>query len=275
MTGPMGRRKSLATYRDRAVVLRKLDYGEADRIFTLLTRTHGKVGAIAKGVRKPESRLGPSLELFGHVDVLLAKGRGQLDVIAQVERVPGLRIPGEVERTAYASLIAELAERVCEDRHPVDGVYELTVLALQELARETDPRRASAYFLSQALDLLGYAPQLNTCVSCDRALEAKPAAFSAAAGGFLCDRCAQPGMGTVPLAAIKVLRLMASGDIETYRRLKLDSPLIDALEGVLVAQLEHHLDRRLKSLQFLHELRKIDPPHPALPREGGGSRTEK
>ena len=71
------RRASLTTYRDRAVVLRKLDYGEADRIFTLLTRTHGKVGAIAKGVRRPESKLGPSLELYGHVDVLLAQGPGR------------------------------------------------------------------------------------------------------------------------------------------------------------------------------------------------------
>ena len=52
-------------------MLRKLDYGEADRIFTFLTRTHGKVGAIAKGVRRPESKLGPSLELYSHVDLLL------------------------------------------------------------------------------------------------------------------------------------------------------------------------------------------------------------
>lgn len=237
------------------MVLRKLDYGEADRIFTLLTRTHGKVGAIAKGVRKPESKLGPSLELYGHVDVLLAKGRGELDVLAQVQRLPGARIEGDVERISHAALIAELAERVCEDRHPVDGVYELTVMALDELARETDPRRASAYFLSAALDLLGYAPQLMECASCGRPLAARPAVFSAAAGGFLCDRCAEPGMPTVPLAAIKVLRLMASGDIQTYRRLKLESPLIDAIEGVLTSQLEHHLDRRLKSLQFLHEMR--------------------
>jgi len=248
-------RTSLATYRDRAVILRKLDYGEADRIFTLLTRTHGKVGAIAKGVRKQASKLGPSLELYGHVDVLLAKGRGELDVVAQVQRVQGYRIEGDVERMSHAALICELAERVCEDRHPVVGVYELTVMALEELAHETDPRRASAYFLMAALDLLGYAPQLGACVSCERTLSAKPAAFSAEAGGFLCDSCAMPSMSLVPLAAIKVLRLMAAGDLDTYRRLKLDTSLMSSLEGVLTAQLEHHLDRRLKSLQFLNTMR--------------------
>jgi len=238
-------------------VLRKLDYRETDRIYTLLTRTHGKVGAIAKGVRRQESKLGPSLELYGHIDVLLAKGRGELDVVAQVQRVPGTRIGGDLDRIAHAALIAELAEWVCEDRHLLDGVYELTVMALDELASETDPRRASAYFLMAALDLLGYAPQLIECASCRKPLTARPAAFSAAAGGLLCGDCALPGMPLVPLAAIKVLRLMASGDLATYRRLKLDSDLLEAVEGVLTVQLEHHLDRRLKSLQFLLQMRAL------------------
>jgi DNA repair protein RecO (recombination protein O) len=209
------------------------------------------VGAIGKAVRKPESKLGPSLELYGHVDVLLARGRGELDVIAQVQRVPGYRIEGDVSLMAHAALIAELAERVCEDRHPIDGVYELAVSSLAELARETDPRRSSAWFLMSALDLLGYAPQLINCASCERPLAARPAPFSAEAGGFLCDRCALPAMEPAPLAAIKVLRLMATGDSSTYRRLKLDSALMNAIDGVLQSQLEYHMDRRLKSLAFL------------------------
>jgi DNA repair protein RecO (recombination protein O) len=136
-------------------------------------------------------------------------------------------------------------------------VYELAVMALDELARETDPRRASAYFMMAALDLLGYAPQLGSCASCDRPLKAQPAPFSAEAGGFLCDQCALPSMSPVPLAAIKVLRLMAAGDLETYRRLKLDLSLMNAIDGVLTTQLEHHLDRRLKSLAFLHQMRGV------------------
>ena len=250
-------------------MLRKLDYGEADRIFTLLTQTHGKVGAIAKGVRRPESKLGPSLELYGHIDVLLAKGRGELDVVAQVERLPGTRMAGELERMSHAALIAELAERVCEDRHPVDGVYELTVAALEELARESDPRRASAYFLMAALELLGYAPQLSVCATCERPLEAKPAAFSAAAGGFLCDRD-DMGWPRTSLAAIKVLRLMASGDMQTYRRLKLEGEVMEDIEHVLTTQLEHHLDRRLKSLQFLHDMRRQSRPARGGAAKGGG-----
>ena len=156
---------------------------------------------------------------------------------------------------AHAALIAELAERVCEDRHPVDGVYELAVMAMEELARESDPRRASAWFLLSALDLLGYAPQLMSCASCEKPLAAKPAAFSAEAGGFLCDSCGLPAMELVPLATIKVLRLMASGDLATYRRLRLDGQLMASIEGVLQAQLEYHMDRRLKSLAFLNSMK--------------------
>jgi len=208
-------------------------------------------------VRKQASKLGPSLELYGHVDVLLAKGRGDLDVVAQVQRIPGYRIEGDVERMAHAALIAELAERVCEDRHPLDGVYEMAVAAMDDLAKESDPRRASAWFLMTALDLLGYAPQLINCATCERPLEARPAAFSPEAGGFLDERCALPAMDLVPLASIKVLRLMASGDLGTYRRLKLDDRIMASIDGVLQSQLEYHMDRRLKSLAFLNQMRIV------------------
>ncbi len=236
------------------MVLRKLDYGEADRIYTLLTSQHGKVGAIAKGARRPTSRLGPALDLFSVVDVQLATGRN-LDVVTQVVRLAGPRIAADVERTAHASLIAELADRVSEERHPVEGLFELTVAALRELAGEPEPRRASAYFMVVALDLLGYAPQLQSCVSCGRPLPAADAAFSPAAGGFLCVDCAEPGMHAVPLQALKVLRVMATGGIELYRRLRLEASVMAEVEGVLEAQLEHHLDRRLKSLRFLRQMR--------------------
>lgn len=244
----------MTTYREEAVVLRKLDYGETDRIYTLLTRGHGKVGAIARGVRKGTSRLAPSLELFARVDVLLAQGRN-LDVIAQAQRLPGPRVQPDPTQTAHAGLIAELAERVTEDRHPLEGVYELTTRALLDLATEADPRRATAWFLMAALDLLGFAPQLQACASCDRELPPEPAVFSAAAGGLLCDRCADPSWSRLPLAAIKVMRVMQAGDAALYGRLKLEGELLTQVEETLEAHLEHHLERRLNSLRFLRQMR--------------------
>lgn len=244
----------MPTYRDEAIVLRKLDYGEADQIYTLLTRGHGKVGAIAKGVRRPNSRLAPALDLFARIDVLLASGRN-LDVVAQAERLPGPRVEADPDLTAHAALVAELAERVTEDRHPLEGLYDLTSVALHDLAVEPDPRRATAWFLMQALELLGFGPQLQACASCERELAPAPAAFSAAAGGLLCDRCADPGWARLSVAAIKVLRVMQAGDARLYARLKLEGGLLQEVEDVLEAHLEHHLDRRLKSLRFLKQMR--------------------
>ena len=244
----------MSTYRDEAVVLRKLDYGEADRIYTLLTRDHGKVGAIAKGVRKTQSRLSAALELYSRVDVLLAHGRN-LDVIAQAQRVDSGRMEAEVTRTAHAALVAEVAERVTEERHPLDGLYQLTALALEELAAEPEPRRASLYFLTCALYLLGFGPQLDACASCGAELPPHPAAFDPAAGGLVCARCAATDLFSVSVPAIKVLRVMAGRDLALYRRLRLDGPLLDELEEVLRSQLERHLDRRLRSLQFLRQMR--------------------
>ncbi len=215
------------------------------------------MGAIARGVRKNTSRLAPALDLFARVDVLLAAGRN-LDVIAQAERMAGPRLEADPDRTAHAALVAELAERVTEDRHPLEGVYELTAVALRDLAVESDPRRATAWFLMAALELLGFSPQLQACASCERPLPAAPAAFSAAAGGLLCDRCADPAWNRLSVAAIKVLRVMQAGDARLYGRLKLEGGLLHEVEDTLEAHLEHHLDRRLNSLRFLRQMRAAD-----------------
>lgn len=244
----------IPTYRDEALVLRKVDYGEADRIYTLLTREHGKVGVIARGVRKPTSRLGPPLELFSRVDVQLARGHN-LDVVTQVVRLPGPRMVVDIERTAYAGLVAELADRVCDDHNPAPDVYELAARALHDLAVEADPRRASAWFCARALGVLGYTPLLGECASCQRTLEPEAAPFAPEAGGLLCPQCARAGMVPVSVAAIKVLRVAIAGDDQLYPRLKLEGGLLAEVEDVLEAQLEHHLDRQLKSLRFLRQMR--------------------
>ena len=103
-----------------------------------------------------------------------------------------------------------------------------------------------------ALDLLGYAPQLAVVRVVREAAAGEAGGVQRRGGRVPVRQLRAAGDVPVPLAAIKVLRLMAAGDLETYRRLKLDDALMDCDRGVLTTQLEHHLDRRLKSLQFLH-----------------------
>lgn len=248
----------MPTYQADAIVLRRLDYGESDRILTLLTREEGKLAAIAKGARKGKAKASGSLDLFARSRMMLARGRN-LDVVAQVERRGDVRhIAGDLQRTAYACLVAEVIDKVLEDRHPVDDVFDLVVTTLDRLNETVRaPRADSAWFLMRILELLGYQPQLDACAACGRSLPEASGWFSPLLGGVLCATCGAHDQAGSPLSvnALKVLRLMAAADGELYDRLRLDLALLREIEQALESQLEYHLDRHLRSLEFLRSIR--------------------
>lgn len=243
------------SYTDEALVLRRVDYGDADRILTVLTREHGKVGVIARGVRKAKASMAPHTDLFARSRVHIAKGRGELDVLTQAQRVGAVLPAGDARRVACAALCAELADRVLEGDHPLEaGIYELVADALEACADPArDPRAAVAWFARRMIDRLGYAPELTVCASCGSTLEERAAWFSAAAGGLLCPRCAPHDLAAVEcgVRVIKVLRVVAAGDAELYARLRLDAPTLVTLELVVERELAQHVDRRLRSLDVL------------------------
>jgi len=248
----------MPTYHADAIVLHRLDYGEADRIVTLLTREHGKLAAIAKGARRGKSKVAGSLDLFARSNMMLAKGRN-LDVVAQVERRGDARhISGDLRRTAYACLVAEVVDKVMEDRHPVDEIFDLVVRTLGDLNLvERSPRADTAWFLMRILEVLGYQPQLQNCAGCGAELPASAGWFSPLLGGVLCARCGGHDQAGSPVSVngLKVLRLMAGGQREIYDRVRLSSELLHEIEQALEAQLEYHLDRHLKSLDFIRSVR--------------------
>lgn len=248
----------MPTYQADAIVLRRLDYGEADRIVTLLTREHGKLAVIAKGVRRQKAKAAGSLDLFARSRMMLAKGRN-LDVVAQVERRGDVRhISGDLERTAYAGLVSEVVDKVLEERHPVDDIFDLVVQTLDRLnAPSRLPRADAAWFLMRILEQLGYQPQLQDCPGCGQPLPDDTAWFSPLLGGVLCPGCGSHAQSGSPLSvtSLKVLRVMAADDGALFDRLKLTSEVLDQVEQALQSQLEYHLDRRLKSLDFIRSIR--------------------
>ena len=248
----------MPTYQADAVVLRRLDFGEADRILTLLTREHGKLAAIAKGARRPKARTASSLDLFTRSRMMLARGRN-LDVVAQVERHGDVRhIAGDLQRTACACLIAEVVDKVLEERHPMDDVFQLVVSSLERLNEPGRlPRADTAWFLMRILDLLGYQPQLYTCTGCGDRLPEAASWFSPLLGGILCPRCGSHAQAGSPVSVngLKVLRVMAAGNSELFDRLRLSGEILLEVEDVVESQLEYHLDRRVKSIEFLRSLR--------------------
>lgn len=250
------------SFTDEGIVLRRVDYAEADRVLTILTREHGKLGVIARGVRKAGGRLAAQTDLFSRSRLQLTSGRGELMVLTQAERVAGSAAGsglGEARRAASAGLIAELTDRVLESHHPDETIFNLVAGALTESGdRSRDPRAAVVRFARQMIDRLGYGPQLHDCASCGRRLPEAAAVFSPIGGGLLCAGCSgtDPGGIDCTVRVIKVLRVATEGDAVTWARLRLDDPTLVVLEAIIERELEQHLDRRLRSWGVLRALER-------------------
>ena len=174
-------------YRDEAVVLRTHKLGEADRIITLLTRQHGRVRAVAKGVRRTTSRWGSRLEPFTHVDLQLAEGRS-LDVITQAETLEpfNARLGLDYDRYTAGTVMLETAERlVTEEKEPAVQQFLLLVGGLRAMAGgEHAAKQVLDSYLLRSLSVAGYAPSFDHCVQCG--VEGPHRFFNPSAGGVLC-----------------------------------------------------------------------------------------
>src|SRR6476620_9112264 len=180
-------------YTTEAIVLSRFDLGEADRVMTLITPAHGKLKAIAKGIRRPTSRLGGSLEPFAELRVALARGR-TFEVVTQVSVGHAwLHLRDSLESAATAWYLAELADRSLEERHAAEPQYLLLRRAYELLDAEMAPGRVARWYEMHLLDELGQRPEVDRCVECDRVLEAgERFRWVPPLGGVVCERSAAP-----------------------------------------------------------------------------------
>ena len=246
-------------YRDTGVVLRVQKLGEADRIITLLTRRHGRVRAVAKGVRRTSSRFGARLEPFGHVDVQFHRGR-TLDIITQVETVDGFgsRLVVDYGRYTTGCAVLETAERLAGvEGEPVLRLYLLVVGALRALA---DGQRQAALvldaFLLRAMATAGWAPALTECARCGQ--PGVHRGFSVPAGGVVCSGCRPAGAATPSAQTLELLDALVRGDWQAAERAP--AAVCREASGLVAAHLQWHLERQLRSLPLVERSRL---PHPA------------
>ncbi len=241
-------------YRDEGVVLRTIKLGEADRIVTLFTRGHGKVRAVAKGIRKTKSRFGARLEPFTRVQLMVHKGRN-LDTITSADILTSFHeVRDDYRRLMAAAALVELVEKITPDQERAFSTYALLLAGLQALAEDKGETVVPA-FLVKLLSLAGYHPQLSRCSGCgrvvsrdgDEALE-QTWGFSPAVGGAVCAACwsADDHGLAMPVFRIELIsRLFASDFGETA----------DEGETVEVTQAlrhyaEYHLERPLRTLRL-------------------------
>ncbi|MBI3537005.1 MAG: DNA repair protein RecO [Chloroflexi bacterium] len=254
-------------YRVQAIILKRSDFGEADRLLTLYTPDHGKIRAIAKGARKPSSRKSGHVELFSHSELLLAKGR-QLDIVTQAEtRNSFLNLQIDLQRLAFAYYFAELLDQSVEEAVENRPLFDLLLNCLARLAEESIPPALLArYFELHLLQHIGYRPQLFFCIHCGNEITPNENYFSAEAGGVIDSDCFEtqkekiPGHGRdalpISLNALKVLRFLQTREFETARALQLDAELNAELERLMQRYIVHHLERNLKSVAFLQDLKR-------------------
>jgi len=240
----------VSLYRDEGVVLRTQKLGEADRIVTLLTRSNGRVRAVAKGVRRTTSRFGARLEPFMCVDVLFARGRS-LDIITQVQTIApyGAAISGSYPAYTTGTAMLETAERLTgEEQHPSLQQYLLLVAALRALAQgRRDPALILDSFLLRSLAVSGYAPSFDDCAQC--AAPGPHRSFSPASGGMLCGACRVPGSAAPSAETVALMAALLSGDWETAAA---SGPASRReASGLVAAYLSWHVDRGLRSLSHV------------------------
>ncbi len=245
-------------YRTEAIVLRRTDFGEADRLLTAFTPERGKLRLVAKGARKPSSRKSGHLELFSHGQYMVAVGR-DLDIVTQAETLePFLPLREDLLRTTYAYYVAELADAFTAERDENRPLFELLKDAFGWLCEASDLQLVARYYELHLLGLAGYQPQLFVCGGCKERLEPEVNYLSAADGGVFCRRCGYDRLGTTEISvnALKVLRFLQTREWETCRLLRLSPSSHAEVERLLNGYITYHLERKLKSVDFIHRLRR-------------------
>lgn len=238
----------MAIYRDEGLVLRTVKLGEADRIVTILTRGHGKVRAVAKGVRRTKSRFGARLEPFMRDDLLISRGRN-LDIVSQAVCIAAYAdaICADYDLYANGGVMLETADKLVVGEHePAPEQYRLLASALASLAgHRHGPRDIGASYLLRSLALAGWRPRLDSCIVCGRTDQLTH--FSVPGGGVVCSRDRPTDAVAVDSATLARFRALSSGDWS-----KLDgkdsTPLCDSL---VEKWGEYYLERPIRSLRLL------------------------
>lgn len=248
---------TVRTFSTDAIVLKRMDFGEADRILTVLTRGYGKLRLLAKGVRRTQSKLAGHVELFGHARLMAAKGRN-LDVLTQAMTVASFwEIRESLEKSSYAFHFAELVDAFVQDADEHPGVFDLLRDSLAVLASADCPLLLVArHFEVHLLDEAGFRPQLEFCVACESSILPVDNAYSVARGGVFCPACARLELSAAPLDVLplKLLRFLQRTPRVANIKLDVADSVLEHVEIVLRRQIEFSLERKLRAASFVREV---------------------
>jgi DNA repair protein RecO (recombination protein O) len=245
-------------YKAEGIIIRVRDYNEADRLVTIFTREHGKIQAIAKGCRKPKSRKRGLMQLFTHANFVLYRGR-TLDTITQCEGIDSFgSLREDLDRMANAAYIAELLDGFVNSAEPHQELYFLSLVCLNLLTAE-DPALVTRVFEMRSMSLLGYRPQLDSCVYCGVVIIRKRIVFSPLMGGVLCEKCTHHDYSNIScsMGTVNMLKQLMNWDLRRIRVLKMSPETKKEIGVILNSYISQRLDKKIKSAEFLLSLESM------------------
>ncbi|WP_042355017.1 DNA repair protein RecO [Bacillus rubiinfantis] len=239
------------------VVIRTTDYGETNKIVTLFTREWGKIGVMARGAKKPNSRLSSITQIFTYGYFLIQKGTG-LSGLQQGEIITPFRsIAEDIFLTAYASFIIELTDKCTDEKKPNPYHFELLYQTLHLMNEGYDPDILMYIYEMKMLNVIGLYPVLNQCSVCGEA--SGRFSFSIREGGFICHRCLEkdPYHFKISAATVKLLRLFYYFDLSRLGSISVKDTTKKELKMVISAYYEEYSGLRLKSKKFLDSIAQM------------------
>ena len=259
-------------YRTHALILRRRDHSDADRILTVFTPDRGKLEVIAKGVRKPTSKKAGHVELFCHANMLIAQAR-TWDIVTEVVTVESFRrVRDDLDAISRAAYLCELLDAFCEGGDDLRPLWELALSTLRTLDEsatqpgQIDRSALMQWFALHLLSVTGFQPQFFHCIGCGEELTAVANFLSLSEGGVYCPNCAprQQKVETIEPDALKVLRYLQSRPWGEVQRLHVRRPIMRQVETILQRYVQFILERHLRSVDFLRRVQN-DPRLTAAP----------
>ncbi len=241
-----------------AIILRHINYGEADRIVTFFTPEHGRCKGFARNARKSRKRFGPGLEPFAKVHMHWSESAsGGLLTLREVDLLDlhvGLR--NDLDAIALAGYGCELVEEMVGDDPGHPQIYNLLEAFLGRLAEVGGSAAARLLFELRLLDDIGYLPHLLHCSECFADLTTDPVAFDPRRGGSLCRNCDPDGTGLlVSRATLGSLSKILRSPVTAFAEINLGETTLREGSSVLQSAIQAQLTRPLRSLEFLQNIK--------------------
>lgn len=244
-------------YRTRGLILKTMDFKEADKLVTVFTENEGKIRAISKGIKKPKSSLRACVQPFCHSFLFMSSGK-ELDLITQGKLLDFYgNIREDINCTLHTIYMMELMDKTLIDRVPVPQLYSTALAVLKYINEAGFNPLMIRYFEMSLLIILGYKPVLDRCVLCGKETTSL-VGFNLPEGGMVCKECSKLSESNFPLygESLALARLLANGNMKTLARVKASDPAMRQLEIFMEKYLEYHLERRFNLKNIMRILKR-------------------